>query len=157
MPHSDRMTDGAACLDEFEASLRTRLGGLASFERESLHHYPNPGLYDVVVVVGPVNPASAPISWIASDVDVVLSVGRGVGPRWELCLDEDFGDFKSVVEAAVDGRVRETFGWHRSFVEVLHEDGQVERATGSATLLGLVPTPGWRRWGRRVRYEPYRG
>ncbi|WP_172636432.1 hypothetical protein [Aeromicrobium massiliense] len=123
--------------------------------REHVHNYPKPDLYDVVVTIEPVNPASAPISWIASDVDVVLSVGRGNWPRWELALDDlGFDELDNLVKAAIDGRVRETFGWHRSFVEVLHEDGQVERSTGGG-LLGLVPLPGWKWWGRHVRYEPY--
>lgn len=149
------MASGTERLDAFEVALRAELSGLASVTREHVRNYPSPELYDVVVEVEPVNPAAAPISWIASDVDVVLSVGRGSGPRWELDLDNDgLMGFEDVVRAGIDGRVRETFAWHRSFVEVLHDDGMVERSTGGG-LMGLVPMPGWKRWGRHVRYEPY--
>lgn len=50
------------------------------------------------------------------------------------------------------GRVRETFGRHRSRVEVTLADGTAIVETGYASLL---PTPGWVKRGPVVQYRPY--
>jgi hypothetical protein len=61
-----------------------------------------------------------------------------------------------VARAAIAGRVVETSALTRSRVDVRLADGRVWHETGyEGCLLGVVPLPGWRRWGQVTRYEPY--
>jgi hypothetical protein len=108
-----------------------------------------------VVSAVPANPRSLAFSWIWMG-DVVFQAGRH-GGRWELeptAADLQFLD--DVVAAVVAGRVVETFGAKRSAVAFTLADGNVAREVGyEVGLAALIPLPGWRRWGRRIQYEPY--
>ncbi|MCD5315263.1 hypothetical protein [Kineosporia babensis] len=104
----------------------------------------------------PANPRSLAFSWIWTDV-VVFEAGRE-GGRWELeptAADLQFlGD---VVAAMVAGRVVETFAAGRSAVAVTLASGDVVCEVGyGGGLASVVPLPGWRRWGHRTQYEPYK-
>ncbi|GLY33876.1 hypothetical protein [Kineosporia sp. NBRC 101731] len=103
----------------------------------------------------PANPRSLAFSWIWTD-EVVFEAGRE-GGRWELeptAADLEFlGD---LVAAVVAGRVVETFAASRSTVAFALSSGGIVRETGyGGGLVSLIPLPGWRRWGRRIQYEPY--
>lgn len=106
----------------------------------------------------PVNPRSAPVSWMLFGDEILLQAGRLYrGGRWELDRSlEDVEFVERVVRAAVAGRVTETSALARSRVEVTFEDGHMVHETGyEGCRAVLVPLPGWRRWGRVTHYEPY--
>ncbi|WP_336027125.1 hypothetical protein [Geodermatophilus sp. FMUSA9-8] len=134
--------------------LATDLAGRATVETAEL-----PGVSGTSWTLRPLDPRSTPVQWLLLADEVLLWVGRlGRGGRFELDRTaEDVGFLERVVRAAVAGRVREVSAPARSRVEVILEDGQVVGETGYAGCLpGLLPLPGWRRWGREVRYAPYR-
>ncbi|GGL92816.1 hypothetical protein GCM10009706_34140 [Curtobacterium citreum] len=88
---------------------------------------------------------------------IVVDLGQ-IGGRWELGYeDDDIAHAKRLVEAAVAGRVIETFALGRSRVTATFSDGTSETETGyEGCLTSLVVLPGWTRWGRTIQYEPYR-
>ncbi|KQO60056.1 hypothetical protein [Curtobacterium sp. Leaf261] len=88
---------------------------------------------------------------------IVVELGQ-IGGRWELGYeDDDIARAKRLVEAAVAGRVIETFALGRSRVTATFSDGTSETETGyEGCLTSLVALPGWTRWGRTTQYEPYR-
>lgn len=104
----------------------------------------------------PRNPRARPISIIAESW-LVLTLGDH-GGRWELeYTDEDLVFARRLVAAVVAGRIEERRGLARSRVTVRLDDGEMVRETGySGCAALLVPQPGWTRWGRLTRYEPYR-
>ena len=63
---------------------------------------------------------------------------------------------EAIVDAVVDGRVRELVGAGRSRVEVTMADGVVTHVTTYSGWHGLLPAPGWRRTARVVDHFPYR-
>jgi hypothetical protein len=106
----------------------------------------------------PTNPRSAPVQWLAFGDEIVLQAGQlNRGGRWELeRTPEDVAFVEAVVRATIAGRVVETSALARSRVDVTLEDGRVVRETGyEGCLLGLLPLPLWRQWGKVSRYEPY--
>lgn len=108
------------------------------------------------VLLRPHNPAALAVA-LTCEQWVVVEVGR-VGGRWELGYeDADVEQAKRLLDAAVAGRVAETFALGRSRVVVTLADGSTETETGyQGCLTSLVPLPGWKRWGRTTQYEPYR-
>jgi hypothetical protein len=107
----------------------------------------------------PVNPRSVPVTWLLWGDGILLQVGRlDRGGRWELDHSVDAVRFvESVASAAVAGRVTETSALSRSRIEVTVDDGRVVHETGlEGCLAVLVPLPGWRRWGKVERFQPYR-
>ncbi|WP_432948102.1 hypothetical protein ACQPXM_12775 [Kribbella sp. CA-253562] len=79
------------------------------------------------------------------------------GGRWELGRDQD--DLLlliDLVRSVVAGRVIEVFGPARSRVEVTLSDGTRKVEIGARAPVGCLPVPGWMRFGRRVKYAPYR-
>lgn len=80
----------------------------------------------------------------------------GDGGRWELDrTDEDVDFIVGVVDAAIAGRIVETFARGRSRVTVTFEDGSTDTETGASAPLGCLPLPLWTRWGEHRRYAPY--
>jgi hypothetical protein len=78
------------------------------------------------------------------------------GGQWELDRDEAAVDFmEDLVRSVVAGRVVEVFGPGRSRVEVTLSDGSRAVETGGDGLRGLLPSPGWKSRGHRIRYAPY--
>ncbi|OIH92424.1 hypothetical protein [Curtobacterium sp. MCBA15_001] len=108
------------------------------------------------VLVRPHNPAALAVD-LTCEQWIVVEVGR-VGGRWELGYeDADVAQAKRLLDAAVAGRVAETFALGRSRVVVTLTDGSTETETGyQGCLTSLVPLPGWKKWGRTTQYEPYR-
>lgn len=108
------------------------------------------------VRVRPHNPAAVAVD-LTCEQWIVVEVGR-VGGRWELGYeDADVAQVERLLDAAVAGRVAETFALGRSRVVVTLADGSTETETGyQGCLTSLMPLPGWKRWGRTTQYEPYR-
>jgi len=109
-----------------------------------------------VVRLEPTRESSCPLSWSElDDTELVLQVSAG--GRWELERTSDSVVFiEQVVMSVVAGRVEEVFGPGRSRIVVTFDDGTHENSTGGRAPTGCLPAPFWPRWGRRVRYEPYR-
>jgi hypothetical protein len=143
----------SALLAGLEDRLRLELGHSARVERSEFL-----GGEGTSWAVHPVNPGSAPVQWWAFGDEIGLQAGRkNRGGRWELeCAPEDVEFVEAVVRATIAGNIAETSALARSLVEVTLEDGQVVRETGYAgCLTGLLPLPGWRRWGKVVHFAPY--
>lgn len=143
-------------LDELEAHLRSRVGDRATVDTEDFWPTEHNGPAGVrTVVATPRRTGAVPIS-IVQEQWLVVSVGR-IGGRWELgYTDADVRLGRQFVDAAVAGRVSETFAFGRSRVEVLLDDGTTRTAIGYEGCLAVaVVLPGWSHWGRRVHYEPY--
>jgi hypothetical protein len=144
----DEVTRRLAAL---EADLRKRLDGLATVERQAV---PDGGMSTVSVT--PANPSSLAVYWMESAGDLSVNAGT-YGGWWE--LDRTVADaelLEGIVRGVVAGQVVETSAFARSQVAITLPDGQVRRGTGYHGCICLVtPLPGWRRWGRRVVYEPY--
>lgn len=145
--------EAGALLAGLADRLRAELVGAATIERTEFRDTSGIG-WDLV----PVNPRSAPVSWMLWGDELLLQAGRLYrGGRWELDRSvEDVNFVERVVRAAIAGRVTETSALARSRVEVTLDDGHVVHETGyEGCQAVLVPLPGWRRWGRVTRYEPY--
>ncbi len=141
----------SARLVGLENRLREDLGNSATVERGELAETES-GTWDVQ----PVNPRALPVNWMEWGDQIILQAGL-CGGRWELDRTPADVDFiEAVVRAAVAGRVVETRTLARSRVDVTFADGRTVHETGyEGCLFGLVPLPGWRRWGKVTRYEPY--
>lgn len=138
-------------LDALAGELETALGTHATVERKVLAD----GKISTVSI-RPERPHALGVVWIVMGPDeVVLQAGHR-GGRWELELATADIDFlEEVTRSVVAGRAAEVFAWRRSRVEVTLSDGRVVREDGREGLQSLVPLPAWRRWGRRVQYNPY--
>jgi hypothetical protein len=144
----------AGLLAELADRLSVELAGAATVESTKVRDGDGIG-WDLQ----PVNPRSVPVTWMFWGDGILLQVGKlNRGGRWE--LDDSIEDVRfveSVLSAAITGRVTETSALSRSRVEVTLNDGQVVHETGfEGCLAVLVPLPGWRRWGKVARFEPYR-
>ena len=143
----------SALLTGLEDRLRLELAHSARVERSEFL-----GGEGTSWAVHPLNARSAPVQWWALGDEIGLQAGRkNRGGRWE--LERAYGDVafvESVVRATIAGQVMETSALARSRVEVTLDDGQVLRETGYAGCLpGLLPLPGWRRWGKVIHFAPY--
>lgn len=106
----------------------------------------------------PVRADALGVSWIEFGNEVVLSTARGLGGRWEPDRSAESMEFlEDVVRSVVAGRVVEVTAGDRSRIQVTLSDGSVAVETGRVGVRSLLPKPGWRRWGRRIRYAPYLG
>lgn len=104
-------------------------------------------------------PTDGPLAvWWFDDLDgLQVETDGGPGGRWELGRTEDDAAFlEDLVRSIVAGRAEEVFGPdERSHVTVTLADGTTAAATGSVGLSGLRPRLGWKRRGRRVKYEAW--
>ena len=81
--------------------------------------------------------------------DLMLSYGDGRA-RWELdWSDESVKLVKDVARAVCTGRSKETHALGRIHVEVSLPDGSTVGTSTYEAPLGLIPLPGWRKWGSR--------
>lgn len=130
------------------------LAGAATVERGDFPQ--GGGLY---WEVRPVNPRSLVVHWLEWGGEIILQAGGlDRGGRWELERTPENVEFiEAVVRAVAAGRAVETSAVARSRVEVVLADGTVAHETGYEGCASiLLPLPGWTRWGRTTRYEPYR-
>jgi hypothetical protein len=87
--------------------------------------------------------------------EVILDVGRR-GGRWELLPTvEDVEFMRRVLEAVIEGRVVETVSLARAQVVVTPGSGEPISTRVAAGCMGIVPLPGWRVWGKKIRYTAY--
>jgi hypothetical protein len=134
-------------LDRFVQTLRIRLGNAAEIESKQL----TPKIRLTSILPGVTKACSVSLVEMYKD-ELIVNVGGG---RWELSRSmESLGFFKGVVESSISGDVIETFGLERVDTCVTFADG-TSISTDTRTLGGLIPTPGWRHWGRKVKYERY--
>jgi hypothetical protein len=109
-----------------------------------------------LVQVTPHRSGASPAGWMDMVDALQVSVGEG-GCRWELArTDADVRFIESIVMSAVEGRVAEVFGPHRSTVAVTLAGGDRVEQTAFSRVRGSLPSPWWRRRGRRVQYLAYR-
>jgi hypothetical protein len=134
-------------LNRFVQSLRIRLGDAAKIESEQLTQQIR--RTNIVPVVG----TACSVSIVEmGKVELIVKVAGG---RWELGRSNDTLDFfKRIVESSIKGDVTEIFGLERVETRVAFPEGTSVKTT-TRTLGGIFPTPGWRHWGRKVKYEPY--
>lgn len=99
---------------------------------------------------------AAPAGWLElSDAELILGVGQR-GGRWELGTSEDDLRFvESIIDAVMAGTVVETLAPGRARVVVTLADGHRHKTSVAGTPKGCSPLPGWRFWGRTIRYDPY--
>lgn len=136
-----------------EERLRAELAGVATVERGDFP--PGGGSY---WEVRPLNPRSLVVHWLELGDEINLQAGGyDRGGRWELERTPENVEFiEAVVRAVAAGRAVETTALARSRVEVVLADGKVVQETGYEGCASiLLPLPGWPRWGRTTRYEPY--
>jgi hypothetical protein len=60
-----------------------------------------------------------------------------------------------VMLAAIDARIRAVVAPGRNAVRVVMSDASTESSAVYHGLIQLLPMPGWRGWGREIRYEAY--
>jgi hypothetical protein len=136
-------------LTQLAAELETRLGPAADLRRDELFH----GCWWLT----PTNPRSIGATWIDFGEALQVETLGGDGGRWELDrTDEDLDFILGVVEAAIAGRIVETFALGRSRVTVTLEDGTTQTEIGASAPQGCLPLPLWPRWGASRQYAPYR-
>jgi hypothetical protein len=134
-------------LNRFVQSLQARLGEAATIGNESLTEK-----IRRTTIVPAISTACTVSIVEMSRSELIVNVAGG---RWELGRSNSSLDFfKSVVESSIKGDVMETFGLERVETLISFPDGTFVKTT-TRTLGGLVPTPGWRDWGRKVKYQPY--
>lgn len=133
-----------------EDRLRGELAGVATVERSEFEA--GGFCWDV----DPLNPRSLSVNWIEHGDGIILALGSRA-ERWELDRTaEDVEFIEAVARSAIAGQVVETFAMARGRVDATLPDGrEVNQTTYQGCLFGLIPLPGWRRWGTVVQYEPY--
>lgn len=108
-----------------------------------------------MVAVRPADPGTCPVSLLVSEHEAVLQLTE-LGGRWELGPTQEEITFlvDLIVGVAANG-VSEVRAPGRSEVTVTLPDGRNVSQTGNAGVLGLMPLPGWRRWGSRRHFQAY--
>jgi hypothetical protein len=130
----------------FAEELAQQLGPAARVERG--------GTFAGAVDLLPARQDALPVSW--DDFGDGLQLEAGTQGRWELDRTlQDVAFVQDVVRAIVAGRVREVLAPGRARIIVTMPDGTTEHETGYEAPVGCLPLPGWRWWGREVRYAPY--
>jgi hypothetical protein len=110
------------------------------------------------ITLVPRNERALAVTWFDTGDELQVETLGGEGGRWELPRDDANAAFvEDIVRAVVAGRVTEVVGEKRSAVTVTFADGMTDTETGYGFNSGCLPMFGWKRRGRVVRYEPYRG
>jgi hypothetical protein len=82
--------------------------------------------------------------------ELLLFYGDDGRARWELdWSDESVNLVADVVRAACTGKSRQITAPGRVHVEVTLPDGSTVKTSTYDAPLGLIPLPGWRRWGTK--------
>jgi hypothetical protein len=141
-----------ARLAGLEGLLRDELGDRATVHRQLLD-----GGRISALEITPTNPDSLRLTWLKMVNELMFQAGHN-GGRWELDRTQaDVAFIESLARSVIAGRAVETYGPGRSHVAVTLADGSVKSETGyDGCLPALIPLPGWKHWGRKVHYEPYR-
>ena len=105
--------------------------------------------------VVPSSPSAAPI-WVVATDWIDVQVGQS-NSRWEFDYsDESASSVRDILRAVIDGGVTEFRALGRSQVRVALPDRNVNSGVGHQSLLSLLPAPGWRWWGVRQTFAPYK-
>lgn len=154
--HHDGMTDERDAIAErlaaFAAQLQTQLGDAATVTTDS-----DDGPWGTAITITPMREGALAVTWNDFGDGLSLTAGHN-GGWWEQIDRDDEGVrfIEDMVRSVIAGQVVEVFGLRRSTVRVTMADGEVVEETGHSFPLGILPSPGWRRRGRQVRYAPYR-
>jgi hypothetical protein len=144
-PREDRV---ARRLKGLADELELDLGPAVRVERDPLRRS---------VTLTPARQDALGVTWTDFGTELQVETASGFGGRFELSrTDEDVDFVEAVVRSVVAGRVVEIFARDRSRLSITMPDGSREVETGYQGLRGCLPLPGWPRWGRAVRYAPYR-
>ena len=152
--YSPAVAHGEGPNDDIARSLRQladeygrRVASTASVELDHIH---GEGLF-----LRPGRPDAQPVGWV--DYGDELGVFVGEHGWWRLERQPDDVDFiRLICDATIAGHGYEVTAPARSLVVLELADGQLARhIAGEGCLLQFVPLPGWKRWGRRVAYQPY--
>ena len=102
----------------------------------------------------PTNPKAVGVAWVDNGYELILETLGGDGGRWETGRhDEDVQLIRDVVDAAIAGRITETFMRGGSEVTVTLADGT--RLAEAGGLPGCLPRLLWPRKNTPRQYEPY--
>lgn len=136
-------------IEGFERFFSTLIGNVADITRSA------PNEIVRVLTVAPHNSLACPVGVTAEQFLHVSVDDNG----WELdgYTADDLALAKRMLAAAIAGRVTKRTSPARSAMTVHFADGtsmSTLSVDGCAAL--LIPQPGWRRWGKRETYGPYR-
>ncbi len=138
-------------LAQLATQLQMELGDAATVTTES------DNMRGIETAITPVREDALSVAWNDFGDQLSLCAGHN-GGWWDWVVRDGEGVqfIEDMVRAIIAGEAVEVFGLRRSTVQVTMPDGDVIEETGHDFPLGIVPLPGWRRRGRRVRYAPYR-
>ena len=110
-----------------------------------------------VCSVLPVVGTAAPV-WIVATDWIDVQVGADNNSRWELTYSaEHQASVEDLMRGVIEAGATEYRAFGRSRVRVVSARGDLWSRKGMESLWGLVPAPGWRRWGTRHAFTPYAG
>lgn len=141
----------SARLARLAAQIEEALGDSVNVERS------NPIERTSLVKITPARDDALGVGWFEGLEQVIAWTDGGLGGRWELSTTEaDLDLLEAIIQSVIAGRVSEVLGPGRSRVKVTLSDGRTLSETGHSAPGGCVPLPFWTKWGRKVRYAPYR-
>lgn len=109
----------------------------------------------VVCSVLPVVDTAAPL-WVVATDWIDVQVGPENNSRWELTYsDENRASVEDLVRGVIEGGATEFRAFGRSRVRVATPRGYLWSRRGQESPWGLMPAPGWQRWGKRHTFAPY--
>lgn len=147
-PWAGNRDDVSRRLATLADELDRRLTHVAALRRDEL--------FDGSWTLTPNKRQSVGVTWTDFGDAIQIETLGGDGGRWELeRTDEDIDFIVGVIEAAIAGRIRETFARGRSRVTVTFDDGTTHTETGASAAEGFLPLPLWTRWGEHRQYAPY--
>ena len=112
---------------------------------------------DDEVRIAPAQGNGLPVGWADPEYGPLLYAEIG-SHRFSVRRAAESVDYLAdIVLAAVSGRISETRSVQRSCLFIPRGDGSVAREKGFGFPLGLVPLPGWTRWGSSTVYPAYEG
>jgi hypothetical protein len=147
------MTNGAAHMDDVAATLRD----LAEHYARALDRTARVDqVYGqgISIRLRPTHPGAVEVGWsdVGGEIEVVVGAHswRRVGRR---PLDVEV--IRVLCDAVTAGHGHETAAPGRVLVTLTPPDGPAIRLFSRTGWAGLVPLPGWTRWGRRTPYAAY--
>ncbi|MBA4247907.1 MAG: hypothetical protein C0444_06395 [Microbacterium sp.] len=109
----------------------------------------------VVLSLVPVFDTAAPV-WVVATEWIDIQVGTDSNSRWELTYSDDHtASVGDLVRGVIEGGATEFRAFGRSRVRVSTLRGDLWSRRGQESLWGLIPAPGWQRWGKRHTFTPY--
>ncbi|TAL40480.1 MAG: hypothetical protein EPN91_13025 [Salinibacterium sp.] len=95
--------------------------------------------------------------WVRTDTSIIMQVDDSSCSFDLEYTPSDIRLLKEMIRAVIDGRVEEVRGGGRSAINISIDGGAVRTAMGpQGSVFAFLPLPGWRNWGRRTAFLPYR-